>query len=179
LRRIIVWAGILAASTPTIPGRGVSQSSYQDDPRLNLLKDFLAAFGSPVRHLAPDFLAAADAHGLDWRLLPSICVVESGGGKNVRRNNIFGWGSARRGFSSIRGSIYWVASRLAHSKLYKNKNLDRKLATYNPRADYPARVRSVMRLIAPDQPSRASDVRLSPINPASGPQRQALLAPAQ
>jgi len=44
--------------------------------------------------------------------------------KELQQNNIFGWGSARRGFASIRGSIDWVASRLARSKLYKGKDLD-------------------------------------------------------
>jgi hypothetical protein len=142
------------------------------------LVEFFDAFGSPVRELAPEFLAAADRHALDWRLLPSICVIESSGGKNYSKNNIFGWGSATRGFASIRGSIDWVASRLAHSKLYQGKDLDEILATYNPRPGYPARVKSVMRLVAPDQGLAPRNALSARLNPASGPQKQALRAPA-
>jgi len=178
LRRLIIWTGVLTASAVSIPGQGLPQPSYRNDPRLVLLKDFFRAFGSPVRHLAPDFLAAADRHGLDWRLLPSICVVESGGGKNLSKNNIFGWDSARRGFTSVRGSIYWVASRLADSKLYRNKDLDGILAAYNPRRGYPARVKSVMKLVAPDQPLGTRYALHPRINPANGPRPQARLAPA-
>jgi hypothetical protein len=138
LRKLIIWAGLVAAPTVFTTAQEPPQSNSRNDPRLAQLVDFFDALGSPVRHLAPDFLAAADRHGLDWRLLPSICVIESGGGKNYSRNNVFGWGSAARGFSSIRESIYLVASRLANSKLYKDKGLDGKLATYNPRAGYPA-----------------------------------------
>ena len=178
LRKLIIWAGLVAAPTVLTVGQDLPQSNYRNDPRLAQLVDFFDALGSPVRHLAPDFLAAADRHGLDWRLLPSICVVESGGGKNYRRNNVFGWGSAARGFSSIRESIYLVASRLANSKLYRNKGLDGKLATYNPRAGYPARVKSVMALVAPNPPRGASNALQGQLSPASGPQEQARLAPA-
>jgi hypothetical protein len=40
-----------------------------------------------------------------------------------------------------------VASRLATSSLYRDKNLDAVLATYNPMPEYVARVKSVMRKI--------------------------------
>ena len=128
--------------------------------------------------LAPEFLAAADRHRLDWRLLPSISVIESGGGKNYTQNNIFGWGSATRGFASIRKSIDWVAARLANSKLYKGKDLDGILATYNPRPGYRARVKSVMRMLGPDPPPAPRDALSARVNLRSGPQKQALPAPA-
>jgi hypothetical protein len=177
LRRFFIWTGILTAAAVSVSGQRVPQSGHQDDPRLALLTDFFHAFHSPVSHLAPDFLAAADRHGLDWRLLPSLCVVESGGGKNATKNNIFGWASARRGFTSVRNSIDWVASRLAHSKLYQNKDLDGILATYNPRAGYPARVKSAMKLIAPDQTAGAPYSLSARISPANGPRQPALPAP--
>lgn len=180
MRRFIIWAGILTASTVPNPGQQVTQSSHPSDadPRLARLMDFFEAFDSPVRHLAPDFLAAADRHSLDWRLLPSICLIESGGGKNAIRNNIFGWDSARRGFASIRESIYWVASRLAQSKLYKNKDLNGVLTTYNPHPGYPARVKSVMRQVDPTQPLGVRSTSQACISPVSGPLSQARLAPA-
>lgn len=178
MRRLITWAGILAASGAPICAQGVPRSANRIDPRLPRLVKFFDSLGSPVSGLAPEFLAAADRHGLDWRLLPSISVVESGGGKKFSKNNIFGWGSATRGFASIRGSIDWVAERLADSKLYQGKDLDGILTTYNPRPGYPARVKSVMRLVAPDQPAAPRNALSARLNPASEPQKRALRAPA-
>lgn len=178
MRRFFIWTGTLTAAAVSVFGQRVPQLGHQNDPRLALLRNFFLAFHSPVSHLAPEFVAAADRHGLDWRLLPSISVVESGGGKNAARNNIFGWASAKHGFPSIRSSIDWVASRLAHSKRYQYKGLDGILATYNPRAGYPARVRSVMQRIAPDQTAGALYSLGALINPASELQQPALPAPA-
>ncbi len=165
MRRFIVWAGILTASSVSGPAQDLPQSKYQGDPRLTKLTDFLESFGSPVHHLAADFLAAADLHNLDWRLLPSIAIIESGGGKAAAKNNIFGWGSAKRGFSDVREGIYVVASRLAHSKLYKDKTLDQILATYNPRLKYPARVKAVMKLVDPNEPLRDRPTAAERVNP--------------
>ncbi len=177
MRRLIIWAGILTTCCVPLCAQGIPHSRRWKDPRLARLVEFFDALGSPVGELAPEFLAAADRHALDWRLLPSISVIESGGGKNFSKNNIFGWGSARRGFASIRGSIDWVASRLARSKLYKGKDLDGILATYNPRPGYPARVKSVMRLLAPDQPLATRDALSARVNLGSEPQKEALRAP--
>ena len=177
MRRFFIWTGILTAAAVSVFGQRVPQPDSRNDPRVALLRNFFRAFHSPVSHLAPDFLAAADRHGLDWRLLPSLSVVESGGGKNAAKNNIFGWASARRSFTSVRGSIDWVASRIAHSKLYQDKDLDGILATYNRRAGYAARVKSVMKLIAPDQTVGALYSLRARINPANGPQQPALPAP--
>ncbi len=178
MRRLIIWAGILATCCAPIPAQGVPHSVGRQDPRLARLVEFFDSLGSPVRDLAPEFLAAADRHGLDWRLLPSISVIESGGGKNYSQNNIFGWGSATRGFASIRGSIDWVARRLAISNLYKGKDLDGILTTYNPRPGYRARVKSVMRMLAPDPTLAPQDALSARVNLTSGPQKQALRAPA-
>ncbi len=179
MRRFILWTGILTASAAGTVGQENTQSQYFSDPRLAKLVDFFDSFDCPIRDLAPDFLAAADMHGLDWRLLPSISVVESGGGKSYSKNNIFGWGSAKRAFGSVRGSIYEVASRLENSKLYRNKSLDALLATYNPRAGYTRKVKSVMRLVAADPPLNADYALQGRIIPASELPPQARLTPAQ
>lgn len=178
MRRFILWAGILTASTVSNPAQEVPQSEYRNDPRLARLIGFFDEVDAPVRHLAADFLAAADRHNLDWRLLPSICVVESGGGRNAAKNNIFGWDSARTGFAKVRDGIYLVASRLAHSRLYKGKELDEVLTTYNPREGYTSRVKSVMKLVDPTEPLRARGAVRQVVNPPSGLQYTARLAPA-
>lgn len=179
MRRFILWAGILTASTVSNPAQEVPQPEYRNDPRLARLTGFFDDFGPPVRHLAPDFLAAADRHNLDWRLLPSLCVVESGGGRTAAKNNLFGWDSGRRGFATLQDAINLVASRLAHSRLYKNKGLDELLTTYNPLAGYAARVKSVMKLVDSTEPLRARIAARQAPTPPSGLPYRARLAPAQ
>jgi hypothetical protein len=44
-----------------------------------------------------------------------------------------------------------VGYRLAHSDLYRDKDVDAILATYNPSSEYAAKVKSVMRQIAPSE----------------------------
>src|SRR5579875_3394754 len=82
------------------------------DPRPARLRRFLASLHCPVSFLAEDFVHAADDNHLDWRLLPSISVIESGGGKAYKNNNIFGWDSGLQAFSSISSGIEVVAARL-------------------------------------------------------------------
>lgn len=137
-------AGLLV---PMCLGFG-QQPEAKFDPRLPILQNFFAARHCPIRDLASEFLKAADNNGLDWRLLPSISFVESGGGKVQRNNNIFGWNSGRHRFASIREAIYATAAKLAHSKLYVNKDTDHILWTYNPIPRYGERVKNVMRSIA-------------------------------
>jgi len=127
-------------------------SKYQNDPRLAKLKQFFQARRCPVIDVASEFLIAADQNHLDWRLLPSISIVESGGGKAARNNNVLGWGSASSRFDSVREGIHAVAQRLSVSKLYKNKDLDGILRTYNTNADYPSRVKQLMAALGPARP---------------------------
>jgi len=119
------------------------------DPRLSRLEEFFAKRDCPLREAAADFLVAADQNALDWRLLPSISIIESSGGKDYRNNNVFGWDSCRESFSSVREGIHFVAAQLGQSKRYRNKTLDKKLQTYNPNPDYPYKVKAVMRALAP------------------------------
>jgi hypothetical protein len=111
---------------------------------------------APVDRLAEEFLAAADAHRLDWRLLPSIAMVESGGGKAYINNNIMGWDSGKVRFASVRTGIHTVASRLANSPLYRGKSLDQMIRTYNPVPGYTNRIYHFMALLGgPDAPASA------------------------
>src|SRR5437763_8630159 len=56
----------------------------QDDSRLYALQRFFNASQCPLASLSMSFLREADTNGLDWRLLPSLSFVESGGGKAFR-----------------------------------------------------------------------------------------------
>ena len=128
----------------------VRQIETETDPRLESLDRYFSARKCPVRHLAKDFLVAADRHGLDWRLLPSLSVIESSGGKVYRNNNIFGWANGDKRFVSVQAGIHIVAGELANSHYYRGKSLDQKLRTYNRRPLYSKRVKSVMAQIGPD-----------------------------
>lgn len=143
---LIVFAGMVAVPVAVAPLTG-PETDYKKDPRFAILRSFFSKADCPARHYAEVFLAAADRYNLDWRLLPSISYVESTGGKSAKNNNLFGWGTAS--FSTPTASIHAVGYRLANSALYRDKDLDGVLSTYNRNADYPQLVKSVMRRIAP------------------------------
>ena len=146
---MVVLAGLLAV--PAVAGLehrfGQIPATPITDPRLFHLQRFFAGHNSPLSELAPEFLAAADENELDWRLLPSISLVESSGGKFYRNNNVFGWDNCNRRFPSVRASIRLVAAQLGSSRRYKDKDVDQILSIYNPRPEYSVRVKSVMRTI--------------------------------
>jgi hypothetical protein len=119
------------------------------DPRTARLKRFFSSLHCPIFNLAEDFVQAADDNHLDWRLLPSISVIESSGGKAYRNNNIFGWGiGGPLPFPSIRAGLNMVAFKLGRSALYRNLDIPGKLRVYNPDASYPGRVMDVMNRIS-------------------------------
>ena len=120
------------------------------DPRTARLKSYFAKLRCPISYLAEDFVHAADDNHLDWRLLPSISVVESGGGKSYRNNNIFGWANGDHLFPTLRSAINEVAFKLGKSTLYRNRDNEAKLHIYNPENDsYVDSVKAVMNQISP------------------------------
>lgn len=153
--RIFVLAvsmvGPFVASSPAPTG---TIGAAAKDPRLIRLERYFSEKNCPVRPLAKDFVEAADRNRLDWRLLPSIAVIESGGGKEYRNNNIFGWKNGSHRFRSVRESIHTVAERLANSQYYRDKELDDVLNTYNPIPGYPERVKYVMEDLGPARATR-------------------------
>jgi hypothetical protein len=124
---------------------------YQSDPRLKSLNQFFQRTSCPAVKYVSAFLEAADRYDLDWRLLPSISYVESTGGKSAPNNNLFGWDSGRAQFASPAASIHEVGYQLSHSALYRDKDTDGILATYNSNAEYAAKVKFVMRSIAAEE----------------------------
>jgi len=153
---LVVFAGVVslpligsyADATKPMP------SEYRDshDPRLTSLRAFFRRMNSPAAKLSHVFLETADKYNLDWRLLPSLSLVETGGGKAARNNNLFGWDCGRAEFSSAIHCIRSVAYSLTHSVLYRNKDVDGILKTYNPaNSEYATKVKSVMRSIAPGE----------------------------
>jgi hypothetical protein len=153
----LITSGVFVAGMAAVP---VALSPHQartpapehrSDPRLETLRTFFHVADCPAEQYAAAFLEAADYNELDWRLLPSLSFVESTGGKFARDNNLFGWDSGRAHFPSPVAGIHAVGYRLSHSDLYKDKELDEILSTYNPNVEYARRVKSVMRRIAPSE----------------------------
>jgi len=133
------------------PHQTPARPDYREDPRLESLKTFFRDADCPAAEYAAAFLEAADRNLLDWRLLPSLSYVESTGGKSAPHNNLFGWDSGRAHFPSPIAGIHAVGSRLSHSDIYKDKPLDKLLATYNPSIEYVRKVKSIMRRISPSE----------------------------
>ena len=99
MKDILLVAGLLAAPlTTSIRDYRAKPAQNEKDPRLARLKEFFAIRGCPLKDAAKDFLVAADENSLDWRLLPSISIIESSGGKAYKNNNVFGWDSAKASF---------------------------------------------------------------------------------
>lgn len=145
-----MFAGLLAVS-PNMhsePAKMVPTATGTD-PRLMRLRQFFLEHKCPLRELAEDFIQAADNNELDWRLLPSLALVESGGGKAYHNNNIFGWSNCKVRFASVRHGIHYVAHSLANSVLYRHKDTSGILMTYNPRPLYRKQVEQVMASLGP------------------------------
>ena len=149
--RIMAFAGIVSLPMAVSPrmGQSIPSADYRNDPRLERLRTFFAKLDCPAWKDAASFLEAADDYALDWRLLPSLSYVESTGGKAARHNNLFGWNSGRAQFSSPHAAIHIIGFTLGHAERYRDKDLNALLLTYNPNVEYPAKVKSVMRRIAP------------------------------
>jgi hypothetical protein len=156
--RKLITSGMFVMGIVSLPvsmslsqARSTPSPDYRQDPRLQTLRNFFSKAECPAAKYSEAFLEAADAYELDWRLLPSLSFVESTGGKAARNNNLFGWDSGRAHFPNPIAAIHAVGYKLANSILYKDKSLDRLLATYNPNLDYAQKVKSVMRRISPSE----------------------------
>ncbi len=148
MKDFLLVAGLLAApATMSVQQYQASPAVKKNDPRLSRLQKYFGDRDCPLRDSAQDFLLAADQNQLDWRLLPSISIIESSGGKVYVNNNVFGWASSKQRFSSVRAGIHYVAAQLGKSRRYKGKDINRKLQIYNPLPEYSQRVKAVMRAI--------------------------------
>lgn len=114
------------------------------DNRSDRLETFFHSFGCPTPHYVNEYLGAADSYAIDYRLLPAISVLESTCGIYQRLNNRWGWDSARKGFSSFRAGLQYIARQLSEGRFYKDKSLDEKVRMYNPNPQYARQVKKLM-----------------------------------
>jgi hypothetical protein len=140
-----------AGSAPAVkaPEKPVPVATADSDPRTVRLKQFFASLHCPVSYLSAEFIRAADENGLDWRLLPSISVIESGGGKAYKNNNLFGWANGDYLFPTLKSGIHEVAFKLGKGRIYRNRDVLAKLHLYNKNEDYATNVMTVMNRISP------------------------------
>ncbi|HTQ58449.1 MAG TPA: hypothetical protein VMI94_28500 [Bryobacteraceae bacterium] len=146
---VVSWPAAGSHANSAKPPAAQHRNPPANDPRLACLRNFFGQGNCPAAKLSSTFLEAADLYGLDWRLLPSLSFVETSGGKAAPHNNLFGWDSGRAAFSSAAACVRSVAYSLTHSTLYKGKDIDGILKTYNQKANYGRKVKDVMRRIAP------------------------------
>lgn len=149
-----IRGGVLLAAAPLfalpVYAEPAREKGCVNESRCNAVRNFFLSHKSPLSAKAPLFIAVAARHGLDWRLLPSLSMVESSGGKAGKRNNVFGWNSGKANFKTVDAGIVFVGSRLGTSKLYAGTTMD-KLRRYNPaRGAYPAKVIKFMQQISAD-----------------------------
>ncbi len=152
-------AGVLgiAAGSVNPAAQDFKATRRKLDLRASVLRKFLHDNHCPDEEYAAMFIAEADTHGLDWRLLPSISVIESGGGRTARGNNLFGWSNGKSSFRSFGEAIHEVAASLATARPYKGKDLRGKLSSFNrAQSDYAVAVERVMRRIGPQQQPEAA-----------------------
>jgi len=131
------------SAADTLPGS-------QADDRIARLENFFRAYHCPAPLLAAEYLAAADAYEVDYRLLPAVSVRESTCGRYARRNNRWGWDSAQTGFRTLAHGIQFITHQLAFGQYYRGKTLEEKLRMYNPNPTYPAEIKKLMREIQSD-----------------------------
>ena len=146
---LMIFAGVLGITAAAVNAdQDVTRIRKKFDLREAILRKFFNEKHCPAEPYSGVFVTEADHYGLDWRLLPSLSIVESGGGKHAPGNNLFGWANGRVHFGSVTEAIHHVASVLSLGKAYRGKNLEAKLLTYNHNTDYKTIVTNVMRQIS-------------------------------
>lgn len=101
-----------------------------NDPRVEQVRQFFRKNNSPAAKHARLFVDVADENGLDWRLLPAIALIETGGGRYRHNNNIFGWDSGNKRFSSVESGIRHVGASLTKGP-YARKTTLQKIRVFN------------------------------------------------
>ena len=72
----------------------VTENIEHSDARPKIIENFFKKYNAPLASFSQDFISTADKYNLDYRLLPSIAMQESNGGKKVIVDsyNPFGYG---------------------------------------------------------------------------------------
>lgn len=122
---------VLGTNTVAYAALPTNQNTFsadiaQEDGRKEKVRQFLAKHNSPMEANAGDIVDAADAYGLDYRLIPAIAMQESNVCKKIPHNSYNCWGYGIYGkkvtrFADYKEGIYTVTKGLATR--YKPKGL--------------------------------------------------------
>lgn len=84
-------------SLPSISHESTNQVITLGDGRPVLVEKFFRFHKAPLADFSAGFIKAADQYGIDFRLLPSIAMQESNGGRKMPKGsfNPFGYGIYR------------------------------------------------------------------------------------
>jgi hypothetical protein len=146
----------LLESVPGVPhadGAICLHLAQPEDRRTREVHAFLTKHSCPIADLAAEFVVAADLNQLDYRLLPTLAVLETGCGRRARNYNLFGWARGRHPFNSFEQAIHHVAQRLRLAPHYAGKSTIEKLRSYNRRPVYRAKVLKMMESIGEEEES--------------------------
>lgn len=84
---------VYVAEMPKYSGEVLGVVTIYDN-RAEILEQFFTRYKSPLQSQAKYFVEVADKYKLDYRLLPSIAMQESAGGKIIPENSYNAWGYA-------------------------------------------------------------------------------------
>ncbi len=124
----------------SLPANFPSVSGYVNvgDARIELVRQYLASYKSPLEPYASLLVAAADKYGLDFRLTTAIAQQESNLCKLIPpgSNNCWGWGihsEGTLGFSSFAEGIEEVSRGLREEYLNKGyQTVEEIMSKYTP-----------------------------------------------
>lgn len=108
------------------------------DSRTEKVQSFFTNYDSLLANYAQNFVTAADAYGIDYRLLPSIAMQESIGCKREIPGtfNCFGWGITKKQtthFENYADAIDSISRQLAKNYIGKGLNTPEEIQkVYNP-----------------------------------------------
>jgi len=130
---------VLAASTTSEPE--ITSDISTADARVEIIKNYLRFYKSPLEPYAQLIVAESDKNNLDWRLLVAIAQQESNLCKVIPENsyNCWGWGIHTEGtlkFDSYEQAIRVIAIGLRKNYIEKGYNtIEEIMKKYTPRSD--------------------------------------------
>lgn len=129
-------------------------NSYESDPRVKILTQYLTKHDSPLVDSAHTFVEAADKYNLDWKLVASISGLESSFGIHIPYNSYNGWGWGVYGDNVIRFKSWdeaiWTISQALREKYLKDNPISDPYLigpTYASSPTWAVRVDSIMNQI--------------------------------
>lgn len=109
---VVIAAEEYAFSMPAQVARAIENEPAGDE-RVAMVAAFMSGWSGVLVGEAGVMVAAADRHGLDWRLLPVIAVLESQAGREACGYNPFGYASCAVTFGSWAEAVERAAATLA------------------------------------------------------------------